>query len=259
MPKRNKTEISWEERFENFKKNFVYVPEPTRIFDVGQGVCIGNLENAIVVWVSPDHKFYEIEYDNNQRDSRSLNVTQPLIRVRNFWMWTEINNQPTVKESFKDKSSIHLSYSNRDVRGLIGMAYTFGVDMNPSYQRDYVWERKDKIELISSIFSNVDIGKFVFVHRGYGTGCMFEVVDGKQRLNALLEFYEGRYPILGNVYYDNLSKVDKYHFDNYPVSFAEVSGISEKEIVKLFLRLNETGRVMSSEHLESVRKNFLAK
>lgn len=253
MAKRNKTEISWEERLANFMQSFAHVPEPTRFFEVGQEICIGNLEASIIVWASPDYKFYEVEYTNYRRDSLNAQEKSPS-RVRNFWMWTEINNFPVIEGSFKDNDSVFLSYSNRDVRGLIGMAYNFGVDMNPSYQRDYVWEKKDKIELISSIFSNIDIGKFVFVHRGYGTGCMFEVVDGKQRLNALLEFYEGRFPILGNVYFDGLSRIDKHHFENYPVSFAEVSGISQKEIVKLFLRLNETGRVMSSEHLENVRK-----
>ena len=50
--------------------------------------------------------------------------------------------------------------------------------------------------LLDSIFKNIDIGKFVLIHlsdsewveRGFG----YEILDGKQRLSALIEFYENK-------------------------------------------------------------------
>lgn len=36
--------------------------------------------------------------------------------------------------------------------------------MNPNYQRDLVWDLKDKELLIESIFEGIEIGKFTFIY-----------------------------------------------------------------------------------------------
>ena len=81
--------------------------------------------------------------------------------------------------------------------------------MNPDYQRDYVWELSDKQLLIDSIFNNIDIGKFAFIHLDYKTwnktGYAYEILDGKQRLKTIIDFYENRFSYKG-IYYNDLSK-----------------------------------------------------
>lgn len=73
--------------------------------------------------------------------------------------------------------------------------------MDPDYQRDYVWADKDKEYLLDSIFSKLDIGKFVLVEQDskvwFETHNMYEILDGKQRLSTLVAFYENRIPYHG--------------------------------------------------------------
>ena len=132
-----------------------------------------------------------------------------------------------------------------------------GVDFSPEYQRDYVWSQEDKEKLIDSIFNNITIGLFVFVKRPfdeYGKG--YEVIDGKQRLTALVDFYEDRFPYKG-VYYSQLSFSDSNHFDTYGVSIGVLSESStEKEKYAAFLAVNTFGKVMDEKHLESVKRVY---
>lgn len=129
--------------------------------------------------------------------------------------------------------------------------------MSPDYQRDYVWELSDKQLLIDSIFNNIDIGKFAFIHlddKKWGeTGNGYEILDGKQRLNAIIDFYENRFPYKG-VYYNDLSGRDKGIFKNHHIVQGEISESERKDVLKYFLMLNRTGKSMDQSQLNKVEK-----
>ena len=120
--------------------------------------------------------------------------------------------------------------------------------MDPDYQRDYVWADKDKEYLLDSIFSKLDIGKFVLVEQDskvwFETHNMYEILDGKQRLSTLVAFYDNQ-----------LSGLDKNTFQTLGVSYAIVDSTAEKkQVLEYFLALNRSGRIMSREQLERVEK-----
>ncbi len=135
--------------------------------------------------------------------------------------------------------------------------YNFGIDFNPDYQRGYVWDDTDKVLLLDSIFKNIDIGKFVLIHlsdsewveRGFG----YEILDGKQRLSALIEFYENKLAYKGK-YFNDLSKKDKRTFTDHQIAVAEVRETDKKMVLKYFLMLNRTGKSMDESHLIEVEK-----
>ena len=125
--------------------------------------------------------------------------------------------------------------------------------------------RMEKVErrlqlLIDSIFNNIDIGKFAFIHLDYKkwdeTGYGYEILDGKQRLNAIIEFYENRFPYKG-VYYNDLSGRDKRIFKNHSIVQGEVSETERKDVLKYFLMLNRTGKVMDQKHLDNEEENVV--
>ena len=77
--------------------------------------------------------------------------------------------------------------------------------MNPEYQRDYVWSEEDKVDLIDSIMHHRDIGKFVFVenpfdHSKERGGDSYEVLDGKQRINAIIGFINGEFKAFNSAF-----------------------------------------------------------
>ncbi len=58
----------------------------------------------------------------------------------------------------------------------------------PDWQREDVWDRQRKQDLVDSILKDWKLPKFYFVKTGEE---QYEVVDGQQRLNAIFEFYDG--------------------------------------------------------------------
>jgi uncharacterized protein with ParB-like and HNH nuclease domain len=116
-------------------------------------------------------------------------------------------------------------------------------------QQEYTWELDDKISLIDSIFNNVDIGKFVCIQNDtktwVKTGFGFEILDGKQRLMALTEFYEDRFEWRG-LKFSDLSTRDQNHFIFYHIPLAEVKGLPREKIQTYYLLLNKVGKVTKS-------------
>lgn len=133
------------------------------------------------------------------------------------------------------------------------------------YQRDFCWELKDKQLLIESIYNGVDIGKIVIRKRDYhwvqqrvekGQRAAFkDVVDGKQRLNAIIGFMSGEFMDLHGNYFDDLSLRAQYEFGDFlSVSYGEIGESATDEDVKaVFLGVNFTGVPMSAEHVEYVK------
>lgn len=120
-----------------------------------------------------------------------------------------------------------------------------------------MWEQEDKELLIDSIFNNIDIGKFVLVHllndEWIESGCSYVILDGKQRLNTIIEFYENRLKYNGK-YFNELSRKDQRVFTNHTVAVANVDESDKKIILKYFLLLNRTGKSMSNVHLEKIEQ-----
>lgn len=68
------------------------------------------------------------------------------------------------------------------------------INIRPEYQRRLVWDRHKKSLFIESLLMNIPIPP-VFLYE-YDLG-RYEVMDGQQRLNAVLEFYEDNLVLSG--------------------------------------------------------------
>ena len=66
------------------------------------------------------------------------------------------------------------------------------VNIRPEYQRRQVWDQKKKSKLIESLLMNVPIPPIFLYERDYNR---YEVMDGQQRLNAIIEFYDNRFKL----------------------------------------------------------------
>lgn len=61
-------------------------------------------------------------------------------------------------------------------------------------QRDFCWTKEQKNELIISLLKKIKIPVFTFIIGGENDSIL-RVVDGKQRLSTLLDFYNGKFPV----------------------------------------------------------------
>lgn len=230
------------------------IPEPTYHYKIGQPVIIGNLKDVIVKESLENNKIYLIDYTSIDHNRGNPIIHEHQLR---YVSWLDIRKPPTNEDSMIKNKDMRLSYSNQHIGSLISKAYYFGVNFDPDYQRDYVWKMDDKVNLIDSIFNNIDIGKFVFVRYDSETwsdlNLSYEVLDGKQRMRAILDYYEARFEYKGQKFSD-LSIKDQNHIENYPIPIAEINELPKNEIIKFFIALNTNGKVMDSEHLNIVKK-----
>jgi hypothetical protein len=226
-----------------------YIPENNRKFEIGEKVQIGNLEDCIIEEKLFDEKCYLVKYSRTDREIKTENLL-------NVWNWMTIHkiNRNENKEVFTQNENIQLNYQQRDLSdAILGTFYHFGIDMNPEYQRDYVWELDDKIKLIDSIFNNIDIGKFVMIHKEYkDNDIMYEVLDGKQRIRAILDFYEDRI-IYRGFKFSELNIKDRMHFRGYTISYCSINDCSIQQKLKIFYHINQNGKIMDQDHLNKIK------
>lgn len=145
--------------------------------------------------------------------------------------------------------------------------YVYDKDGNKlRYQRDFVWSLEDKQNLVESIYQNIDCGKIVIRLRGWNelvamrkageTELSFrDVVDGKQRLDAVRGFIENEYPDMHGNYYSDLSNAAQRAFTKHQLfSYAEMpEDTKDENVLNQFLKLNFCGVPQSREHIEFVR------
>lgn len=132
----------------------------------------------------------------------------------------------------------------------------------PEWQRQEVWSRSKKQNLIDSILRGWTLPKFYFL-RSVTTSEEYEVVDGQQRLAAIFEFFDNDLPLaddsakrFGGTYYRELPDHLVDAFDDYEIQFDTIEDATDEEIKLFFQRLQEGLPLSSSEKLNSVSSNL---
>jgi hypothetical protein len=112
-------------------------------------------------------------------------------------MSKKLKPTPAEFEALYDRAESRLSQERNDF--LLPQINDFvknkkWVNVRPEYQRRLVWDRKKKSLLIESLLMNVPIPP-VFLYETELN--RYEVMDGQQRLNAIMEFYDNRFSLNG--------------------------------------------------------------
>ena len=260
MPKKKQIPLTQEELMQNklqrelkeIIEDLYLVSEPTYKFNIGDKVIIGNLKEVTVEEALEDSKIYLINYASiNENYGNPIRNENQKMYVR----WTDIRKyQENISKDLIKDSDLRMQFMQQTIGSLFNKVYHFGVDFEPEYQRDFVWNLEDKIALVDSIFNNVEIGKFVFIHLGYNGKYGYEILDGKQRLRALLDYFEDRFQYKGK-YFSDLSIREQNFFEEYSISVAETRDtITREQKLRYFISLNKSGHVMAKEQLEKVEE-----
>jgi hypothetical protein len=237
------------------------IPDPTLFYKVGERVKYGNWDWSGILEVCEDGRYYKL-FSVTWKTGR--NVPDCSEHKIHYLPWYDFQPYITAEENenrerFEQDDDIFFSYSQRDMSGLMRYYFSkYGIDLKPEYQRGNVWTLEQKQSLIDSVFRNIDIGKLAIIKRPWGsdgnkpaTPKLYEMLDGKQRLTALIEYYTGQFKYRGK-YYHELCFGDKNHFKHYTVSIAETDPLTNEQKYRYFLKLNTTGTPVDPEHMAKV-------
>lgn len=144
--------------------------------------------------------------------------------------------------------------------------------VNRRYQRKLVWTLEEKQAFIDSLSKNYSVPLFLFATKEKDGNVQYEIIDGMQRLNAIMSFMEDEFPIEinGVSYYFDLNTLTdtKYLLDqgkleqkqpvldrqlcvnitNYPLPNTHIN-TDERNIEEIFRRINSYGKQLSRQEI----------
>lgn len=147
------------------------------------------------------------------------------------------------------------------------------IKVDPDYQRmGGVWTKEKKQLLIDSILNNYDIPKIYFHvfsrEEKREQGLSYAIIDGKQRLEAIWDFLDGKYTLSDNFLYQdnpdfNLSALSyedlaqqypkvKIKFDSFVLPVIGVQTDDLDLIEDMFFRLNEAVPLNAAEKRNAI-------
>lgn len=141
------------------------------------------------------------------------------------------------------------------------------VNLDPEYQRDFVWTVRQQQEYIQAVLDGkvepVIYACLEMDDKNIAED-VYEILDGKQRLNALFNFLVGKVSLPNGTFFENLSQKDAMFFRmlNLNVHRLTTNGfyrnLTNQEKLEIFLTLNEKGTRLSDSDLAHA-KNVLSK
>lgn len=111
-----------------------------------------------------------------------------------------------------------------------------GLDLQPSYQRGYVWKTDFKDKLIYSIVKFYPTGNISVrvLTSPNAKGAKSEVVDGQQRLTTIRDFVTNQY-IIKSEWSKRIIEVIRDYYEN--------AGVTDEKVEKLVSKLSNKGNV----------------
>lgn len=135
---------------------------------------------------------------------------------------------------------------------------SYGLDMDPDFQRGHVWTERQASKFIEFILRGGQAPVILFNSPAFGghrvTGDLGEevvLVDGKQRLTAINDFKEGLIPAFGH-YISEFEDADLM-LRKVSIRFSVNKLQTRKELLTWYLELNEGHIAHAPEELERVR------
>lgn len=145
-----------------------------------------------------------------------------------------------------------------------------------SYQRRKVWIDKDNIRLIETILLNLVVPEIFLWPSDIDpeTGdTIIHIVDGQQRINAIVDFIAGKYSLkksallieevkdkYGNYYFDELPPKVKTDFWSYQLSIVNIDkNCSLEDVKNMFYRLNITDYRLNEQEIRNSMDNEFGK
>ncbi len=130
-------------------------------------------------------------------------------------------------------------------------------DVNPDFQRGYVWVPLQKTRYVEFILRGGTTGRDIFTNcpcwgRRLPKNNEYVLVDGKQRLEAVLGFLRNEVPIFGGHFRKDFTDEPNILTASFRWHVNDLK--TRSEVLQWYLDLNSGGTVHSEEEFARVRK-----
>lgn len=249
----------------NMLHNDIIDIHPSRIFNNGERVAWGNHRE---VYICKPVKHYIIEDDG-----------ETLIQVPSTYIVKSIHpaNNKRASVAYYEIAWFDLFPYNAKLKsvGIPSTKYVLDsrkihieqiifmgtkadeLNYTPEYQRGYVWDDADYDAFYESIFKGRPLGSLLFANHSWDKykecGYHSEVIDGKHRINAILDFYLDKRPFRG-LFYSQLTGHDKHTFNQGKFNVFEYKTDDKETKIDLFLTFNEGGVSVSKDDIDRVKR-----
>lgn len=195
----------------------------------------------------------------------------------------EVRFEATMEEDETDGIATEVDFSDAVVWGTDWTTETIArqiakgnIDLNPSFQRRDAWTKKEKSKLIESLMLGIPVPPIVLAEDSKNKN-RYIVIDGKQRLLSIMQFYadcksikgemeEGKYETLTLSGLEILQSLNKATYSKVPDNY--LSNIDngtirtiaikhwpdENFLYTVFLRLNTGSKKLSPQELRQALK-----
>jgi len=134
---------------------------------------------------------------------------------------------------------------------------------NKNLQRDFVWDIRQKRELIWSILMSRHIPRMAMINiitEDTGTDGLYQVIDGKQRLSTMIDFYTNKFHLeIHNKYYLYVDLPEDYQrvIACYAIPYLVVNEdygnkITDEDKINWFRYINFAGTPQDAEHMRNL-------
>ena len=130
------------------------------------------------------------------------------------------------------------------------------LELRPDFQRKEVWSISAKIMLMDSILSNIPMPKFYVQSEIRAEDTYRKVIDGQQRLSAIIEFLDDGFslthPYAGEhkgKCFSELPQDVKDRFLAYELDFNFIRNASESDVREIYSRVNKYNVALNKQEL----------
>lgn len=173
-------------------------------------------------------------------------------------------NFDTSEKNIQDLANLYRTHTRKGHRHL---------NLSPGFQRESVWGKRDRQTLIDSILKNYPIPAIFLYSREENGEIIYDVIDGKQRLETCLMFmglirgnsFSTKVQLPGSDELETINykilqkKAKQFLLSNYKITTIEVKG-EPSDVIELFVRINSTGKALSKaekRHAKYYHSSFL--
>ena len=131
----------------------------------------------------------------------------------------------------------------------------YDFNMTPDFQRAHVWTQAQKISFVEHLLRGGKGSNIIRLNKpgwmGRRESGQLVVVDGKQRLQACLDFMENRIPVFESYYYEYR---DRIRISNVTLRFHINNLESREEILRWYIEINTGGTQHTEEDIAKVQR-----